>query len=164
MKLKARPAKKDDLMLLFNWFNDSLTRRMSFNQDPISLETHKEWFNKLLSQGSTRLIIIEQNEDSGNWTPIAQVQIDKNGEITMSLASEFRGQHLAKSVIKTGIAYIRRDPSIKKLVAHIRNENIASVKAFEKAGFLLTCETTVSGHQCFEYIYKIPDRKYGLFY
>ena len=164
MRLRARQVKENDLMLIFDWINDPLTRRMSFNQEPIPLETHKEEFSKVLNQQNTHLLIVEQHEESGKWIPIGQVQINKDGEITMSLASEFRGQHLAKPVIKTGIAYIRRDPSINKLVAHIKQENVASVKAFERAGFQFSCETTVEGHPCLEYNYKIPNRKYGLFH
>ena len=164
MRLKARPARENDFMLLFNWVNDSLVRSMSFNQAPIYLETYKQEFKKTVTQQNSKLLIIEQHDESGKWTPIAQVQIDKDGEFTMALTSEMRGQHLAQSVIKTGIGYIRRDSSIEKLVAHIKSKNIASVKSFEKAGFQLNCETTFSGHPCLEYIYKMPNRKFGLFY
>lgn len=164
MRLKARPAVENDVVLLFNWINDPMVRSMSFNQAPNNLETYKQEFKKSLTQQSPHLLIIEQHDGSGKWVPIGQVQIEKDGEFTISLASEFRRQHLAKPVIKTGIAYIRRDPSIKKLVAHIKNKNIASVKSFEKAGFRLNCETTFSGHKCLEYIYKMPNRKFGLFY
>ena len=154
MELKVHPAREDNLMLIFNWANDPLTRGMSFNQDLIPLETHKEWFSKVLSQRRIHLLIVEGYE-SGNWVPIAQVRVDEDGEISMSLASEFRGQHLATPVIKAGIAYIKREFLIDKLVAHIKHENIVSVKSFERAGFHYTCETTVKGHLCLEYIYKI---------
>ena len=164
MRLRARPAKEDDLMLIFNWINDPLTRMMSFNQDPILLETYKEGFSKMLSQQNTRLLIVEQYEESGKWTPIAQVQINKDGEMTMSLASEFRGKHLAKSVIKAGITYIRRDHSVKKLIARMKHNNIASIKAFEGAGFQFIRKTNVKGNKCVEYTYNIPRREYGLFY
>ena len=164
MKLRARMAKESDFMLIFNWINDPFVRSMSFDRSFITLETYKEEFQKVMSQQNTHLLIIEQHEDSSKWIPIAQVHIDKDGEITMSLASEFRGKHLAKPVIKAGIAYIRRYPSIKKLVAHIKDENITSVKAFEKAGFRLNGKTTFRGHQCLEYIYNKPNRKFGLFY
>jgi RimJ/RimL family protein N-acetyltransferase len=151
-------------MLLFKWVNDALVRSMSFNQAPIDLETYKQEFNKILTQQNSQLLIIEHHGESGKWVPISQVQIDRDGEFIMSLISEMRGQHLAQSVIKTGIAYIRRDPSIEKLVAHIKTENIFYVKSFEKAGFRLNGETTFDGHPCLEYIYKIPNRKFGLFY
>ncbi len=154
MELKARLAREDDLMLIFNWANDSLTRRMSFNQDPIPLGTHKEWFGKVLNQQKIHLLIIEGYESS-NWVPIAQVRVDEDGEISMSLASEFRGQHLATPIIKVGIAYIKREFLIDKLAAHIKHKNIVSVRAFERAGFHYTCETTVKEHLCLEYIYKI---------
>jgi RimJ/RimL family protein N-acetyltransferase len=162
MRLRARPAKEDDLMLIFSWINDPLVRSMRFNQDFITLEACKEEFEKILSQQNTHLLIIERYE--GNWAPIAQVQVDKDGQITMSLACEFRGQQLAESVLRTGIAYVRRDFSIKKLVAHIKQNNIASIKAFEGAGFQFVHETDVKGNPCIEYTYRIPRREYGLFY
>jgi UDP-2,4-diacetamido-2,4,6-trideoxy-beta-L-altropyranose hydrolase len=164
MRLRARPAKEDDLTLIFNWINDPLVRSMSFNQAPIALEAYKEEFEKILSQQNTHLLIIERYEESGNWTPIAKVQVDKDGQITMSIASEFRGQQLAESVLKTGMAYVRRDFSIKKLVARIKQNNIASIKAFEGAGFKFVHETKVKGNPCIEYTYRIPRREFGLFY
>jgi len=164
MRLRARPAKESDFMLIFHWINDPLVRSMSFDRSSITLETYKEEFERILSQQNTHLLIIERYDDSGNWLPIAQVRVDEDGEITMSLACECRGQHLAEPVIKTGISYIRRYPSIERLVAHMQCENVASVKAFERAGFRLTSETTTSRHQCLEYTFKIPHRKFGLFY
>ena len=164
MRLRARLTKEGDLALIFTWINDPLVRSMSFNQAPITLETYKEEFKKILPQQNTHLLIIERYEDSGNWAPIAQVQVDKDGQITMSMACEFRGQQLAESVLKTGIAYVRRDFSIKKLVARVRQNNIASIEAFEGAGFQFVHETNVNGNPCFEYTYRIPRREFGLFY
>lgn len=154
MKLRVRPAMEDDLMMIFNWANDSLTRRMSFNQNFIPLEDHKKWFNKVLSQRKTHLLIIEADK-SNNWIPIAQVRVDEDGEISMSLVSQFRLQQLAKPVIKAGIEYIKNEFQIDELVANIKKENIASVKAFKKAGFQFFGETIVKGHLCLKYIYKI---------
>lgn len=164
VRLKARPSKEDDLLLLFNWINDRLVRTMSFNQEPTPLETYKEEFNRIVSYQNTHLLIIEKYDESGNWVPIAQVQVDKDGKITMSIASEFRGQHLAKAVIKNAIAYIRRDFSIKKLTAQIKCDNTASIKAFESAGFQFVGETITMGHPCREYTYRIARREHGLFY
>lgn len=164
MSLKARPAKKDDLMLTFNLINDSLTREMSLNQDLVTLESYRKVFNEIIEATDTHLLIIEQSDELGKGTPIAHIQINQDGEMTLSLANKFRGQHLAKPAIKTVIAYIRRFPSIDRLIAHIKRKNVAALKAFEKAGFMFTRETTVNGYPCLEYIYKIPNRKYGLFY
>ena len=154
MKLKVRPAKENDLMLIFKWANDPLTRKMSFNQNPISLETHKEWFYKIVAT-HTHLFIVE-GKNLDNWLPVAQVRVDKNGEISMSLASEFRGQHLATPVIKTVIDYCGNfNLPLKELVAHIKPENIASIKTFKRAGFHFVRETMINQHPCLEYIYKI---------
>ena len=100
-------------MLIFNCINDPFVRSMSFDRSPITLETYKEAFQKIMSQQNSHLLIIEQHEDSSKWIPIAQVHIDKDGEITMSLASEFRGKHLAKPVIKAGIDFKAYDSNGK---------------------------------------------------
>lgn len=151
MELKARPVKENDLMLVFKWANDPLTRRMSFNQDPIPLETHKQWFRKLLSQQKIYFLIIE-GYILDKWTPIAQVRVDQSGEISISLASKFRGCHLASPAIKTAIAYIKDKFLVSELVAHIKHENIISVRVFRRVGFHFIRETTIKGCSCLEYI------------
>jgi len=155
MRLRLRPVMEDDFMLLFKWANDPLTRRMSFDTTPISLEDHKKWFNNLLDHQSTQYLFIVEGNKSNNWFPIAQVRFDENGEISVLLAKEFRGKQLAARVIRVGIDYIQRELPLEKIVAHIKPENIASVKAFERAGFRFTRETTVKCHPCLEYIYNI---------
>jgi len=164
MRLRARPAKESDCMLIFSWITDHRVRTMSLNQDQSTLEAYTEEFERIVRQQKTHVLIIEQYEDSGNWIPIAHVQVDEDGEITMSLACEDCAQHLGAAVIKTGIAYIRRYPSIEKLVAHMKCDNVACVKAFEGAGFRLASEPTPSGHQYLEYTFTIPHRTFGLFY
>lgn len=154
LKLRARLAKESDLMLIFNWANNPLTRKMSFDQDSISLKTHQKWFNNIINQKNIHLLIIE-GYDSGSRIPLGQIRVDRDGKISMSLASEFRGQHLATPSIKVGIAYIKNKFLLNRLVAYIKQENIASVKAFKKAGFQFNRKTTIKRCLCFEYIFEL---------
>lgn len=99
--------------------------------------------------------MIVEGYQQGKWVPIGQVRVDKDGEVSMSLAAEFRQQHLATPVIKAGIAYIKDKLATESLVAHIKQKNIASWKAFEEAGFRFVGYTTLEGHECREYTYRI---------
>jgi RimJ/RimL family protein N-acetyltransferase len=51
------------------------------------------------------------------------------------------------------IAHIQGKLDTKSLVAHIKQENIRSVKAFEKAGFRYVGPARVKGNECLEYTY-----------
>ncbi len=82
MRLRTRRTNENDLMLTFNWTNDPLTRRMSFNQDPIPLEIYKEEFNKRLGRKDHHLLIVEQIDGSGKWVPIGQAQVDTDDFIS----------------------------------------------------------------------------------
>ena len=59
MRLRARPAKEDDLTLIFNWINDPLVRSMSFNQAPIALEAYKEELSNGMRIRATGLLLLK---------------------------------------------------------------------------------------------------------
>jgi len=153
LKLRVRRVEPSDLMLIFSWANDPLTRTMSFTQKPITLDTHKCWFKRVLSNRNIRLLVVEIYE-SANWHPIGQFRVNEHREVSMSLAAEYRGRHLATPLINIGIKYL--EPKLHKdnLIAYIKKDNIASVKSFEKAGFHFVGETIKDGNLCLEYIYQ----------
>jgi RimJ/RimL family protein N-acetyltransferase len=155
MEMRVRPARKDDIMLLFKWANDPVTRRASFNQDLIPLDKHKEWFRKILSEKVALLLIVELLENDV-YTPIAQVRIDSHDcEISFSIASEHRGKHLAADALSSAINYIKNKKIIDRMVAHIKSANEKSIKAFERAGFCFVGEIIFKGHACLEYVYEM---------
>lgn len=135
------------MMLVFNWANDPLTRQMSFNQEAIPFETHKKWFKDILAK--KWLFIIELDDRS-----VAQFRIDNAGEISIAVASEYRGQHLAEPTIKMAVAQAKK-VGRDTIFAHIKPENTVSIRAFEKAGFIYIKDTTIKGNTCKEYVYRL---------
>ena len=70
----------------------------------------------------------------------AQVRFDlhgvENAEISITVASEYRGKGIGKWLIKKGIEKICiDDPRLNHITAYIRPFNIASKKLFERCGF-----------------------------
>ena len=150
MELRVRLAKQDDLILTFGFRNDPSTREYSFDQGLIQLEDHMKWFNRELSWPGKHLMIVEGYDDS-KWVPIALWRVD-GADVSMSLAVEWRGQHLATPVIKTGIAYVKDKFPTGALAAFIKGDNVRAVKAFAKAGFRYVGRGRVKGHECLVYI------------
>ncbi|HSY60890.1 MAG TPA: GNAT family N-acetyltransferase [Cytophaga sp.] len=133
-QITYRKALESDLMTYFNWANDAVTRQNSFNSTAIDLKIHTAWFlNKIASPGS--LLLLFENEDKN---PVGQVRIE-SGEnhavIGISIDKAFRGQSFASFMIDSACTEYFRNFTQTIIAAHIKAANIASIKAFEKAGF-----------------------------
>lgn len=133
-----RRATEQDMMLYFEWANDPDVRRNSFNQEPIALENHKQWFQKKLFDTNTFLYVLEQN-----GTPAGQIRFDVYtqtnqtiAEIGFSVAAEFRGRGLSLVLLTTGVEHFVQDAPTPLIVqGAVKPENTASNKAFLSAGF-----------------------------
>ena len=151
MNLTIRPAAINDMLLIYEWANDTITRQMSFNQAPILLENHKNWFTKVLADSNRYLLIIEKNQ-----IPIGQVRLNQHGVIGISIAPNSRGQRLGLPVLQAGIQYFQNHTTHTKITAYIKPENTASIKIFERAGFVFFQNTPDSYQEmhdslCMEY-------------
>ncbi len=147
MKIRLRKAKHSDCELLFNWVNDPTVRQSAFNQELIEFPKHKAWLNSKLLSSNTQIFIGELHE-----TAIGQVRFeitDSNAEIDVSIASTHRRLNLAYKLIKMSCSAIfKMHPTIEQVVAHIKKDNQASIKTFEKAGFSSPISTTHNGFRC----------------
>jgi len=153
MELKVRRTEKDDVLLIFNWANDELTRKMSFNQDSILLEDHKRWFNKILQQPKTHLLIVELRENL-KFVPIGQIKFDEDGKISHSIAKDFRGKKLGIPSLKAAMQYIKFNSELNTIFAQIKPNNIPTIKIYETYGFVFHSEITVKGNLVRKYIYE----------
>ncbi len=153
MKLQARIANADDVILMYGWANDPLVREMSLNQGTVPLDTYKRFFSVLRHDTDVLLLIVEGLENDV-WLPVAQVRLHKDGAISVSVAADYRGKRLASPVISTALDFAAEVFTLDMVIARIQHRNIASIRAFEGAGFTFSRETTCKGQPCVEYVYK----------
>lgn len=130
--IALRVARPSDAVLFFDWRNDSLARKMSFNSDPIDWRTHRQWFERRLNEGSSRLFVAEVQ-----GLPIGQVRLDyESDSITLSYALDplVRGKGWSRQLILMALSNpaIERD---RRVVAHVRVDNEASSKIFRSLGW-----------------------------
>ncbi|MCX2739108.1 UDP-2,4-diacetamido-2,4,6-trideoxy-beta-L-altropyranose hydrolase [Pontibacter anaerobius] len=132
--LTLRKATAGDMMLVYDWNNDPEVRRHSFNPELIPLANHQAWFGARLRDESTPIYLAEAAGE-----PTAQIRFTLSGgmaTIGYLIAKEFRGQGLGHVVLLKGIAKLLQDhPEVNLIEGLVQQENIASVRAFEKAGF-----------------------------
>ncbi|MBL7911102.1 MAG: GNAT family N-acetyltransferase [Bacteroidia bacterium] len=133
--LKMRMATAADVGLYFNWANDKVVRENSFTSSEITYEQHVNWFtNKLNSEDCFfYLFLNEQN------IPIGQVRIDKTKDeivIGISIDEKQRGKGFGVQMLNKATAeYLNQFPGAK-IIAYIKEDNVASLKLFTSANFI----------------------------
>ena len=128
-----REVKPEDKDILYHWANDSQTRQNSFSSREITYEEHERWFQKTLNSKKRIQMIMEKN-----GVPVGQIRIDidgKVGEIGYAIAPEYRGRGYGAIICKLMVEYARNKLRICKLIARVKNNNIASKRCFIKNGF-----------------------------
>jgi len=134
-RFMLREATSEDMQLLFEWTNDPEVRAQSFCSDPISLDTHQRWFSEKLKCANAQIWILT---DCG--LPIGQIRCDCNDEeegiISYSIARDCRRQGHGKRIVQMAYDQIRlRFPKVKRIVAFVKPENIASQRVFLSNGY-----------------------------
>lgn len=133
--LKFRSAEDSDSKFVWELANDPLVRGVSFSSDLIPWEDHQVWFSGRLADENCLFYIVEN--DKGE--KVGQIRFELKDEgwvISLSIVKEFRGHGLGSEIIRSG-SHLLFDtkPETDKIFAYIKNDNIASVRVFEKAGY-----------------------------
>lgn len=130
LTLKTRNATLDDLTLYYEWVNEPVVRKQSYNSNPISLENHLKWYTEKLSSKNCIMYVVEMEK-----IPIGQIRFEISSEniaiISFSVDVNFRGKSLGQGILRTGIAQFNKDHGAKyQLIGYVKKDNIASLKAF----------------------------------
>jgi RimJ/RimL family protein N-acetyltransferase len=132
--ISMRVTNRSDVDLYYEWANDELVRKYSFQQDEIQYENHVQWFyNKIDNSHFLFLIFFNQYK-----SPIGQVRINKNEEeviIGISVDKNYRGFGYSFKMLRLACQYYFKNYSDNEIFAYIKLENKASIATFKKAGF-----------------------------
>ena len=133
--LSFRKPSLDDISIYFKWANDSSVRNSSYNSNHIDFETHKSWFEKVLTDNSYFMYIFQNYNNQF----IGQVRIHKqdefNATIGISIDQRHRGNGYAKEMIVSASRSFLELNQGCVVHAFIKEINMVSKRSFEKAGF-----------------------------
>jgi len=129
-----RPARRDDSDRLRDWRNDAETRRWSRVQSEVSPQEHEGWLSQVLEDPQTRLWVAEVN-----GIAVGQIRVTREregwAELHVSVAPSARGRALGTALIVEASGRALAGPDVSGLVAHVKDGNVASLRAFARAGF-----------------------------
>jgi RimJ/RimL family protein N-acetyltransferase len=151
--LYLRKARKSDLDLFFSWANDSDVRQNAINSDPIQYENHVQWFNNKISEPNAYVYVAFFEN-----VPCGQIRFDiedNTAKIDFSIDAQHRGRGLGKLILKEGVAVFQEEVNHRYWVKGlVKQGNIASQKAFQKAGFQMKEESVIINEESFIVFYK----------
>ena len=117
------------------WRNDPVTCQNSFTSAKVSLTSHKKWFEKILLSEKSVLLISEK----ANRQPFGVIRYDqikkRDWEVHINIAPKARGKGWGQKALKASHVWMKRHYSVSRIVAKIKQENVQSIQAFERAGY-----------------------------
>jgi RimJ/RimL family protein N-acetyltransferase len=150
--LRLETACANDSKLLWEWANDPAVRQASFITDPIEWEAHQLWVSRKLSDPASLILIAYDARDE----PVGQIRFDSGNDsgfnVSISVPADRRGLGYGRKIIEEGMRYASEVFPGKLAHALIRQENQASVRLFQQAGFRLLGEEIIAGHHAFHYV------------
>jgi RimJ/RimL family protein N-acetyltransferase len=148
-ELSFRPATMNDAALLFAWRSDPAVRASALDQSSISFDVHLAWLKSKLECSDCVIWILE-----GDGEPLGQIRYDRVGtcaEIDIAISSARRGEGLGPKLLQMSADRACRVLGIDRLVGIVKEENLASCRAFEKAGFQRVGADIHREDKCFRY-------------
>jgi RimJ/RimL family protein N-acetyltransferase len=147
-RCSMRDAVASDAELTFSWANDPETRANSFSSGSIDFGEHLQWWNEKMESPSAKYFIGELGTQV-----LGLVRFDVKEDfsvIGITVAPEVRGLGYAKIMLE--VACKRYFSLFSKPVwAWIKEENHASIKAFERTGFNKIGEELIGNFLAYKY-------------
>lgn len=152
--LSLRKPTLKDLNKYFVWANDSEVREHSYESAIIDLESHEKWFESALNNEAYFMCIF-QNESGED---IGQVRIQKQNIneaiIGISIDSNHRSKGYAKEALLLATEiFLKSNPGFL-INAYIKETNLSSKIAFEKAGFHFIDTMTHKNFKSYHFVKK----------
>lgn len=133
-ELLLRAARLDDMDAVWRISNTPDVRRQSLDADPIPWTDHVAWFRDLLRRESSLFFIVSSGDE-----PVGQLRYLQEGmyaTVSVSLLGHVRGKGEGSRIIREGdLRAFATWASLEVIRAVISSDNIASIRAFENAGY-----------------------------
>jgi spore coat polysaccharide biosynthesis predicted glycosyltransferase SpsG/L-amino acid N-acyltransferase YncA len=151
--IHLRSASMEDAERLLAWRNDPEVRSVSFTHDAITLDHHRGWLKKQLHSPACDIWIAEDR----SGIPIGQVRLNYDVQVSKATVSivldhTLRARGMGTVLIeKVSRFAFFNEPSLLEIVAQIKPGNVASERAFAKAGFRPIAPTTIEDQIALQY-------------
>ncbi len=141
--LRLRDGCWRDSDLMLSWANDPSVRGASFEERIISAEEHAAWLSRKLMDPEARLFVAE--DEAGPAASLRLERRERAATVSLSVVADRRGRGLGLRALEAVRHWARCARFAERLLAHVRADNPASLRLFERAGYLATGPLAVNG-------------------
>jgi len=132
--IMLRVATLADCDWVLEWRNHKVIREHFFDEGVVEKTQHRQWFESAIGDKDKIMLVAES---AGG--PVAFLRYDLLGEkaeVSVYVQPEKFSKGIGTQVLALGSAWLSEYiPAITELVAKVKNSNVRSCKAFEKAGY-----------------------------
>ena len=154
--LILRKVNFEDALDIFNLSNDEVVRKNSFNSKKIEWKNHLIWLKKKLEdENSIYFAVVDDSNKFYGQVRFDIKPMDNVAVIGISLKKDIRGIGLSPFIIDKAVNELLKIKSIKLIEAYIKDENISSIKSFEKAKFVFSNNLVIKGNKSKLYIKEV---------
>jgi RimJ/RimL family protein N-acetyltransferase len=140
-ELTYRRANLSDSRDLFEWRNDLATRKASMRTNEVTWDEHTVWFEKVIASDESNLLIFHDVNVISQKIGMTRIDTDKAGteaEISINVNPALRGRGFSVEMVSSTVSNAFKEfEHVNVIHAVVREDNLASLRVFEKAGFSL---------------------------
>ena len=142
----------EDSPAVWELANSPMVRQISITQTPIPLSTHELWFADQLRHNRNFYIIESLGGDFCGYVRFA-VHEDMAATVSIAICHERRGKGLGTaSLIDAGRLFFKEYPDYT-ICAAVESDNKASLRMFQKSGFLTNHAIEINGRKFIQLFY-----------
>ena len=140
-RISIRPAVEEDSLFVYTLSQDEAVRATSIRTEAFSFEQHQAWWKKRMSEPEKyRIYIVDEDGQKNLGVVRYERVVGETGslpeaEVSCALQPDMRGRGLSTFVFVDSARRVMSDLGVTKITALIRQENTASLRAVEKAGY-----------------------------
>jgi len=143
--LTHRPVQHSDAQLLFDWVNDSSTRKSSLNSNKIIWKEHLMWFNQKMNDPKTKMHLFFNEK-----VPISILRLEENND-SINISFSVDKNHRGKGIGGYMIAFALRKYPKKQFSASVIENNKHSNNIFLKNKFKIDYVSGSTNHKIIHY-------------
>ncbi|MEO0034812.1 MAG: hypothetical protein RLZZ501_835 [Pseudomonadota bacterium] len=131
--VRLRPATLADTARIFAWQTSPGLRAFARHPEPPNWDEHQSWMTQCLTDPRRHLLVIEHRGAPAGVLRLDEIDHDglAGREVSILIAPAHHGQGVATLALRAAVAGWNDRP----LLAEIRPDHLASIRAFAKAGF-----------------------------
>lgn len=130
-----RPARADDVRMVFEWRNLPTIIARATSGRPVSWDEHTVWFARTLASDGTRMYIVCRGGE-----PVGQVRFDRrdadSAVISVYLIENHTRHGAGTTAIRVGSAKALSELGVRRIVACVQLDNARGERSFLKCGFV----------------------------